>query len=570
MSDKLGISISRSCLFLLTYYLLSFMNRPLALIIIDGWGIAPAGPGNAISLARLTYLPRFWANYPHGKLSASGESVGLPKGEDGNTETGHLNLGAGRVVYQDLPRINMAIADGSFFQNEAFLSAISHVEGHMSNLHIIGLIGSGGVHSNMEHLFALLWFCKNAAFSRVFLHLITDGRDSPPKSTLIYIRQVEDEINRVGIGTIASISGRYYAMDRDQRWERTEKSYIALTEGKGLIANSPAEAVEAAYTRGISDEFIEPTLIIRGEGPIALIKHNDAVIFFNYRIDRPRQLTKAFVLPDFSNQGSITGYDPYAVKYYKKHITQQEVREPFKRPVFLENLFFVTMTEYEKKLPVSVAFPEQIVPNPLGKVIAEAGLKQLRVAETEKERFVTYYFNGQREDPFQGEIRLIIPSVKVPTYDLKPEMSANEITETVLFQLKNSKADFIVINFANPDMVAHTGNITAAIKACEITDECVGKIVMQLIAQEGSCVITADHGNVEEMIDPVTGGIDTEHSTYPVPVITIAKILQGKSQELPSGMLADVAPTILSLMGLTVPTTMNGRNLLAHVLNTEL
>ena len=544
------------------------MKRPLVFIIMDGWGIAPPGPGNAISLAKLTHIPKLWAGFPHGRLAASGEAVGLPKGEDGNTETGHLNLGAGRVVYQDLPRINMAIADGSFFQNEAFLSAISHVEGHISNLHIMGLMGSGGVHSNMEHLFALLWFCKNAAFSRVFLHLITDGRDSPPKSALTYIRQIEDEINRVGVGTIASITGRYFAMDRDQRWERTEKAYLALSEGSGPTANSPYEAVEQAYAKGITDEFIEPTLIVRGTGPIALIKHNDAVIFFNYRIDRPRQLTKAFVLQDFSEEAKISGYDPYAVKYYKKHVTELEVREPFRRTTFLENLFFVTMTEYEKKLPVTVAFPEQVVANPIGKVVSDAGLRQLRVSETEKERFVTYYFNGQREDPFAGEERHIIPSAKVPTYDLKPDMSANEITEAVLKQLNSRVYDFFVINFANPDMVAHTGNIQAAIKAVEITDACVGKIVQLVLVLDGACVITADHGNVEEMIDPVTGGVDTEHSTYPVPVMCISKDLQGKSDELPSGMLADVAPTILSLMGLGVPTTMNGRNLLAYVMQT--
>lgn len=541
------------------------MKRPLVLIIMDGWGIAPPGPGNAISLSKLAHIPRLWAGYPHGKLAASGEAVGLPKGEDGNTETGHLNLGAGRVVYQDLPRINMAIADGSFFQNEAFLSAISHAEGHISNLHILGLIGSGGVHSNMEHLFALLWFCKNAAFSRVYLHLITDGRDSPPKSATTYIRQIEDEINRVGIGTIASVSGRYFAMDRDQRWERTEKAYVALTEGKGLAANSPIEAVEKAYGRGETDEFVQPTLVVRGEGPIALVKHNDAVIFFNYRIDRPRQLTKAFVLPEFSEKAQITGYDPYAIKYYKKHTVVQETHEPFKRNVFLESLFFVTMTEYEKKLPVIVAFPEQVVTNPLGKVISDAGLRQLRVAETEKERFVTYYFNGQREDPFVNEDRLIIPSAKVPTYDLKPDMSAREITEQVVKQLGTRMYDFIVINFACPDMVAHTGNIPAAVTACEVTDECVNKVVAHTLSIDGACVITADHGNVEEMIDPVTGGVDTEHSAYPVPVMCIAKDFEGKSQELPSGMLADVAPTVLALMGIQIPTTMNGRNLLSFI-----
>ena len=541
------------------------MNKPLILMILDGWGLAPPGPSNAISLAKLVNIPKLLSTYPHGRLAASGESVGLPKGEDGNTETGHLNMGAGRVVYQDLPRINMAIADGSFYQNEAFLSTVSHVEGHYSNLHIIGLIGAGGVHSNMEHLFALMWFAKNAGLSKVFLHLITDGRDSPPKSAVTYIRQIQDEITRVGIGSIASIMGRYYAMDRDQRWERTEKAYVALTEGVGEKSPDPILAVEAAYQRQITDEFIPPTIITKENNPVAFIKNNDAVIFYNYRIDRPRQLTKAFVLQEFSEQAKIVGYDPYAIKYYRKHTVVQETHEPFKRNVFLENLFFVTMTEYEKKLPVSVAFPEQIVPNPLGKAISDAGLRQLRVSETEKERFVTYYFNGQRDDAFPGEDRLIIPSAKVPTYDLKPEMSALEITEQVIKHLSAKTYDFYVINFANPDMVAHTGNINAAIKACEVTDACVGKIIDQLLPLGGSCIITADHGNVEEMVDPVTSGIDTEHSTYPVPVICIAPKFQGITQELPSGMLSDVAPTILSLLEIACPSNMNGRNLLAYL-----
>lgn len=544
------------------------MKKPVVLIIMDGWGIAPAGPGNAISQAKLTALPKLWATYPHGKLLASGEAVGLPKGEDGNTETGHLNLGAGRVVYQDLPRINMAIADGSFYQNEAFLSAVSHAEGHMSNIHVLGLIGSGGVHSNMEHLFALLWFCKNSNLSRLYLHLITDGRDSPPKSAITYVSQIKDEITRVGIGTIASVTGRYYAMDRDQRWERTEKAYTALTEGKGLTASSATAAIEQAYQKNITDEFIEPTMITRDGIPLALIKHNDVVIFFNYRIDRPRQLTKAFVLPDFSKTAQLSEYDPYAIKYFKKHTMIQDAHEPFKRTTFLENLFFVTMTEYEKKLPVTVAFPPQTVVAPIGRVVSEMGFKQLRLAETEKERFVTYYFNGQREEPYTGEDRIIIPSAQVATYDLKPEMSASELLEHLLQKLTEKIYSFIVVNFANPDMVAHTGVIQAAIRACEVTDICVGKVVEAVLSLDGACFITADHGNVEEMIDPVTGGIDTEHSTYPVPFLCIAKEFTGKSEELPSGMLADVAPTILSLMGAPIPATMNGRNLLAFIQRT--
>ena len=541
------------------------MNRPLVLIIMDGWGMAPPGPGNAISLSKLKYLPEFWRDFPHGKLSASGEAVGLPKGEDGNTETGHLNIGAGRLVYQDLPRINMAIADGNFFQNEAFLGAFAHARKQSSNLHLIGLIGSGGVHSNVEHLFGLLWFAKNTNFSNIFLHLITDGRDSPPKSALTYIRQVEDEVNRVGVGTVASVMGRYYAMDRDQRWERTEKAYEALTQGKGKTVETAQQAVEQAYIQNITDEFIEPTLLTKNGKPRALISDNDSVIFFNYRIDRPRQLTKSFVLPDFSSQAAASGYDPYAVKYFKKHTATSQAREPFERKVFLQNLFFVTMTEYEKNLPVAVAFPEQMITSPLGEVVAKASLKQLRVSETEKERFVTYYFNGQREEAFGGETRLIVPSAKVSTYDLKPEMSAMEITEQVVTQLDKKIYDFILINFANPDMVGHTGNISAAITACETTDTCIGKITAKVLELDGACVITADHGNVEEMIDPVTGGVDTEHSTYPVPVICISNKLKGRNAELPLGILADIAPTILTLVGIPVPKVMNGRNLLENI-----
>lgn len=541
------------------------MKKPVVLIILDGWGIAPPGPGNAVSGAKLKHLPKLWNMYPHGKLQASGEAVGLPKGEDGNTETGHLNIGAGRIVYQDLPRINMAIADGSFYQNNAFKGALEHCQKNNSNLHIMGLIGAGGVHSNVEHLYALLWFCKNNGFSRVFLHLITDGRDSPPKSAITYIAQIEDEVSRVGIGVVATVVGRYFAMDRDHRWERTQKSYIALTESKGLMASSAKAAVEQAYQGNVTDEFIEPTIITQDGVPIARIKDNDSVIFFNYRIDRPRQLTKAFVLQDFSSKSAQSGYDPYAVKYFKKHMQTQDVSPTFQRVVDFKNLHFVSMTEYEKNLPVSVAFPSQNVTNPLGKIISDRGLRQLRIAETEKERFVTYYFNGQHEEPFTGEERLIVPSARVPTYDLKPEMSALELTEHLIKRVEQKVYDFILINFANPDMVAHTGMLVAAIKACEVVDECIGNIVNAVLGVNGACLITSDHGNVEEMIDPISGGIDTEHSTYPVPVMCILQDLQNRSEELPQGMLADIAPTVLSLMGIPIPSNMNGRNLLANI-----
>lgn len=539
-------------------------KRPVVLLILDGWGIAPPGPGNAISQANLKRLPKLWLHYPHTTLEASGNAVGLPRGEDGNTETGHLNLGAGRVVYQDLPRINMAIADTSFYQNQAFLNALAHAGKHHSAIHLLGLIGAGGVHSNIEHLFALLQLMKNRQFDRVYLHLITDGRDSPPKSALTYVAQVEDEIGRVAVGKIASVSGRYFAMDRDQRWERTEKVYRALTEGVGLTASSAQIAITQSYEQKATDEFIEPTLIHEPGAQPHLIRDSDAVIFFNYRIDRPRQLAKAFVLKDFTSTSVAAGYDPYAVKYHKKHTQQVAVSTPFARVKTLTNLFCVTMTEYEKNLACAVAFPRSPVEQPLGEIVAQHGLKQLRLAETEKERFVTYYFNGLREAAFKGEDRIIVPSAKVATYDLRPQMSTPEITEVFLHKLNESEYAFFVINFANPDMVGHTGVISAAITACEVVDACVGKITEAVLAKSGACVITADHGNVEEMIDPVTGGIDTEHSSYPVPFIFVSNEMQHTTQTLPMGMLSDIAPTLLTLLGIRPPAVMTGRNLLAN------
>lgn len=539
------------------------MKKPVVLIILDGWGIAPSGPGNAISLASLAFYPKLWVSYPHSELAASGESVGLPKNEDGNTETGHLNIGAGRVVYQDLPRINMEISDGSFFRNPAFVGAVEHTRTHASNLHLIGLIGAGGVHSNIEHLFALLQLAKKENFQNVYLHLFTDGRDSPPTAAITYLTEVKRELGSVGVGKIATIMGRYYGMDRDKRWERVEQAYLALTEGKGRHAASAEEAIWQAYPEGKTDEFIEPTIIVEGDKPIALISDNDAVIFFNFRIDRPRELTKAFVLPDFSQANTLQGFDPYAIKYYKKHIAEPAVgSEPFTRKRFLRNLLFVTMTEYEKNLPVVVAYPPQAVSMPLGKVIANSSKRQLRMAETEKERFVTYYFNGQREDAFYGEDRIIIPSSKVATYDLKPEMSAYEITDTLISRIEAKLYDFILVNFANADMVGHTGVIPAAIKAVQTIDHCLERIIPVILSYDGACIITADHGNVEEMIDNSTGGPDTEHSIYPVPCIIIDRDFQGTPRQLQRGVLADIAPTVLHLMGIPKPSDMIGRNLL--------
>lgn len=543
--------------------------RPVILIILDGWGVAPPGPGNAISQANLPFYNYLLSNYPHGLLQASGEAVGLPRGESGNSETGHLNLGAGYPVYQDLPRINLSIADGSFFRNFAFLAALNHARKYLSNIHILGLIGSGGVHSNTEHLLALLQLLKEQGFTNVYLHLITDGRDSPPKSSLIYITHIQSYLKNLGFGDIASVTGRYYAMDRDHRWDRTEKAYNALTKGKGEQAADPISAVRNSYRKGVTDEFILPTVITKNGKPVAIVKDCDSLIFFNYRVDRPRQLTNAFILDDFVHDANTLDFDPYAVKYYGKHQpTYTLMYKPFKRGKKIDHLYFVTMTEYSNNVKVSaVAFPPQIIAQPLGECISAQGLSQLRISESEKERFVTYYFNGQREAPFTGEERQIIPSSNVATYDLKPEMSAVSVTEALIKEVNRNKYNLIVVNFANPDMLAHTGIISATIKGCETIDICLSKIIPAVIKNHGFAFITADHGNAEELINLHSGGIDTEHSTFPVPFIAVSKSWEGNSKELREGSLADVATTILASMHVKKSKTMTGRNLLENIID---
>lgn len=548
-------------------------SKLVILTVLDGWGIAAPGAGNAISQANTINMNRFMATYPHTQILASGEAVGLPRGEVGNTETGHLNLGAGRIVYQDLVRINLSIADGSFFKNQVLLSAIEHAKNNNSNLHLMGLIGAGGVHSNIEHLYALIELAKRQEFTKIFIHLFTDGRDSPPTAAKSYIAQLRSVIQREGIGTIASIMGRYWAMDRDLRWDRTGKAYFALTRGMGHLVKTPEEAIDFSYSEGKTDEFIDPSVITGNDSkPVGLIKDNDAVVFFNFRIDRPRQLSRAFVLDDFTKANADWGFDPYLVKYSKSHLAQSvpQIQPPFNRGPRLNNLFFVMMTEYGKSLVdngAKVAFPPEAVDVPLGRVISEAEFKQLRCAESEKERFVTFYFNGQHETSYQGEDRIIVPSPKVPTYDLKPEMSAGELTDAVLTRLREFQDyRFVLINFANADMVGHTGNIGAATKACQFVDDCLGKLANWVEAYDATMIITADHGNAEEMIDSTTGEIETEHSANPVPFIAISKALMGHPQVLTSGILADVAPTILKLLGLEVPGVMTGRNLLEGVI----
>ncbi|MDP4030950.1 MAG: 2,3-bisphosphoglycerate-independent phosphoglycerate mutase [Patescibacteria group bacterium] len=539
-------------------------TSPVVLIVLDGWGLAPPGPGNAITQAETPYFNQLLSAYPSGRLLASGQAVGLPAGEDGNTEVGHINLGAGQIVFQDLPRINTAIADGSFFENQELSAAAVHVKKNQSTLHLMGLVGSGGVHSNNEHLFALIKFARLNQVTKLSLHLITDGRDSPPTSAAVYVEQIKSQLKHHGFGQIASVMGRYYAMDRDHRWPRTEKAYSCLTQGKGNQAISVEAAIKAAYEAGLTDEFILPTNIVdEAEQPVSLIADNDAVIFYNFRVDRPRQLTKAFVLPKFEAEANKLAFDPFQDKYLASHLPQKvHLSPPFKRQKVINNLKFVTMTEYEAGLPVGVVLPPLSVQYPLARIIAEANLRQLHLAETEKERFVTYYFNGLREQPFPGEEWLMIPSPKVATYDLQPEMSTPALTAKLLEKITQRVYQFILVNIACPDMVAHTGDLAASIKACAAADEALRQIVSTVTAIGGTSLITADHGNAEELINLQTGEVDTEHSQNPVPLVIVGSQFTGQGSHLPPGILADVAPTILKLMGLNQPSAMAGKSLI--------
>jgi len=509
--------------------------KPVVLIILDGWGVAPPGPGNAISLARKPFWDKISLAYPHTNLLASGESVGLPAGTAGNSEVGHLNIGAGMIVCQELVRINMKIADGSFLENPAFLAASDHVKKHNSSLHLLGLVGTGSVHSHLEHLYSLLWFAKTRSIKKVYIHAFTDGRDSSPTDALGTIHNIQTKISEIGVGKLASICGRYYAMDRVNRWRRTQKAYELLVKGVGEKGLDPLKAVSDSYQKGITDEFLEPTLV--SEDKEARIKPDDSVIFFNFRPDRARQLTKSFVMPSFND---------------------------FPRESFLQNIVFVTMTDYEKDLPVLTAFPPPRIDYPLAAVLSLHEKRQLHIGETEKYAHVTYFLNGGKEEPYPGEDRVHIPSPKVATYDKKPEMSAPEITDYMGKTISQNLYDCIIINFANADMVAHTGSLSATKKAIETLDSCLEKITNLVLASNGIIVIIGDHGNAEVMTDPKTNAINTEHSVNPVPFIVVGKsFLNSSNIELPVGLLADVAPTILFLLKIQKPGTMTGNNLLA-------
>jgi 2,3-bisphosphoglycerate-independent phosphoglycerate mutase len=535
--------------------------RPVVLAIMDGWGLAAAGPGNGVARAQTPNVDRWSADYPYTTLEASGMDVGLPEGQIGNSEVGHLNIGAGMIVYQDYTRINKSISDGDFFKNPALLGAIEHVKQTGGKLHLMGLFGPGGVHSHQDHLHALLELSKRQGLSSVAIHLFLDGRDVLPRSALGFLDTLEDAIAEIGIGTPATVIGRYYAMDRDKRWERTGKAYEALVQGQGQSAESARAAIEASYANDVNDEFVLPTVIMRDGKPVATVKDDDAIIFYNFRPDRGRQLTRALVQPDFNEM-------------VQQHYQQQEAEGQqlpdtiWQRPQQLEKLYYATMTQYEKGLPVQVAYPPNDVEHPMAQVVSTAGLKQFHIAETEKYPHVTFFFNGRREASFEGEERVLVPSPKVATYDLQPEMSAAGVTSELLKAIESDDHDFIIVNYANPDMVGHTGMQEAIITACEAVDSGLGQVVPAVLERGGVVLMIADHGNAEQMIDPETGGPHTAHTTNPVPCILAAppalKLGKGEVSLRSGGRLADVVPTLLDLMGLEPAPEMTGKTLIVR------
>jgi len=505
-------------------------KSPVMLIILDGFGLGKDYPGNAIKLANTPNIDRYFREYPNTTLEASGLAVGLPEGQMGNSEVGHLNIGAGRIVYQDFTRISKSIEEGEFFNKEEFLKAIEHAKNHNSKLHLIGLVSKGGVHSHISHLYALLKLMKQQEFYNVFIHVILDGRDVAPTAGREDVKELIEKIKEIGVGKIATVSGRYYTMDRDKRWDRTKLAYDAYTLGRGKEDTDPVAAIEKSYKENITDEFVIPTVIKENGKPVATVDDNDSIIFFNFRPDRARQITRAFVDEDFD------GFE----REKKVHV------------------FYVTMTEYDKTIKnVLVAFKEQTLENTLGKYISEKGLKQLRIAETEKYAHVTFFFNGGVEVPYENEDRVLIPSPKVATYDLKPEMSAIEVKDEVIRRLNMDEYDLIILNFANPDMVGHTGVIPATVKAIETIDSCLGEIVDLLIKKGGKALITADHGNAEMLLDE-NGNPVTSHTSNRVPLIYIGD----KNVKLREGILADIAPTLLDLLGLEKPKEMTGESLI--------
>ncbi|MBU0674994.1 MAG: 2,3-bisphosphoglycerate-independent phosphoglycerate mutase [Proteobacteria bacterium] len=512
---------------------------PLLLAILDGWGMGLTSATNAITVARTPNMDAWFRDYPHTTLKAHGLAVGLPEGQMGNSEVGHLNIGAGRVVYQDLTRINKDLATGDFYRNEVLVRTMAEVKAGSGRLHLMGLVSDGGVHSHQNHLVALVEMAACHGLPDPMIHAFLDGRDTPPHSGKGYLQGLQEALARIGLGRVATVSGRYYAMDRDNRWDRVALAWEALVQGEGIKGVDPVNALQAAYDRGEADEFVKPLVMTQDDGtPVGQISSGDTVLFFNFRADRARQLTRAFTEKDFK------GFVP-------------EGRPELAR--------FVTFTSYDKNFALPVAFPPVKLTRILGEEIGRHGLTQLRIAETEKYAHVTFFFNGGREAPFEGEERVLIPSPKeVATYDLKPEMSAYLVTDELIRRLGDQKYDLIVLNFANGDMVGHSGILPAAVRAVEAVDTCLGRLAEVIFDQQGGLLITADHGNAEQMVNPETGEPFTAHTANPVPLILVDE--EHRSCRLAEGgALKDIAPTILDLLGLDVPVEMEGGSLLEQV-----
>ena len=502
-------------------------NAPVALIIMDGYGCGDVNdPNNAVQIAKTPVIDGLKANFKNTQIFASGEHVGLPDGQMGNSEVGHTNIGAGRIIYQSLTRVTKSIKDGDFFTNEALVSVASEVKAQGGALHLMGLVSPGGVHSHSQHLYGLLEFAKQQGIEKVFVHAFLDGRDVDPSSAAEYVAELEEKIKEIGVGKVASVSGRYYAMDRDNRWERVQKAYDVIAYGKGGAADDAVAGIKASYEAEVTDEFVVPFAV----GGYAGMEDADGVIFFNFRPDRARELTHAFTDTEFAG---------------------------FERKGAVKA--FATMTQFEEGLNVKVAFPPEAIVNTLGEIVSKAGMTQLRIAETEKYAHVTFFFNGGVEEPYEGEDRILVPSPKVATYDLQPEMSAIEVTDKVVEAIKSRKYDFIILNYANGDMVGHTGVLEAAVKAVETVDTCVGRFVEAIREVGGEVCITADHGNADQMVDPDTGAPFTAHTTNPVPFIVVSDRV---SEIASDGALCDIAPTMLTLAGMEIPAEMSGKPLI--------
>lgn len=506
-------------------------KKPVMLMILDGWGIAPPSSTNAVTRARTPHLDYYFNRYPHSQLRCSGEAVGLPEGQMGNSEVGHLSIGSGRIIYQSLTRISRAVKDGSLEKNPVLVKAMEEARDGGKKLHLLGLLSDGGVHSHIDHLLGLLAMAQKMGVEKVCVHAFLDGRDTPPQSAAPFLEQVEKACKELGVGQIATVSGRYYAMDRDKRWERIQKVYDCMTGGEALEAPSAAEGLEAAYGVGQTDEFVVPFRITGVDGTV---EKGDSLIFFNFRPDRARELTHVFTDSEFSG---------------------------FSRKEDALPVHFVSMTEYEKGLQAAVAFPPEEIKDTLAEVVSRAGLHQLHIAETEKYAHVTFFFNGGREQPFPNEDRILVPSPKVATYDLQPEMSAYLVTDKLQEALAKDVYDLVILNFANPDMVGHTGSLEAAVKALEAVDECVGSLAETVLHKGGALCITADHGNLEEMEDPVTHAPMTAHTTNPVPFLVVGA---EPGTQVEDGGLSDIAPTLLDLLELPEPEAMTGHSLLLH------